>query len=303
MYSQTLKSLCRVLAFASVACLPVALAAQDSAKPAKNAPSQYSPSKWDIFAGYSYLAPKGTVEVPQPDGSIVPFDYSAVNVGGLISVARYFNQYVGVQGEFGLHEWGVTSNNPPNGNPGTHGNDDGFTTITGGIIVRDPTGEITPFVHALVGGALIDGPDHNPFRWGPTFTVGGGMDYETPLFNHHLAIRVFQADYEYMHADFGTGYAPPGGRANINAARLSAGIVYHIGTIAPPPPVTLSCAASPSSVFPGDPVTVTATSGMLNPKLNTVYSWSGDGVTGTGTTATVNTSAQAPGTYTVKCGV
>ena len=24
-------------------------------------------------------------------------------------------------------------------------------------------------------------------------------------FNHRLAIRIFQADYEYMHADFGPG--------------------------------------------------------------------------------------------------
>jgi len=31
------------------------------------------------------------------------------------------------------------------------------------------------------------------------------MDYETPWFNHRLAIRIFQADYEYMHADFGPG--------------------------------------------------------------------------------------------------
>jgi len=37
------------------------------------------------------------------------------------------------------------------------------------------------------------------------------MDYETPWFNHRLAIRIFQADYEYMHADFGPG--ADGGRA------------------------------------------------------------------------------------------
>ena len=35
------------------------------------------------------------------------------------------------------------------------------------------------------------------------------MDYETPWFNHHLAIRLFQADYEYMHADFGPQAFPP----------------------------------------------------------------------------------------------
>jgi hypothetical protein len=34
--------------------------------------------------------------------------------------------------------------------------------------------------------------------------------------------------------------------------------------------------------------------------MNAVYSWSGDGVTGNGTTATVATTALAPGSYTVK---
>jgi len=275
------------------------VAAQNSAKPASKGSWEDSPSRWDIFAGYSYLAPKGTVQVPQPDGTVAPFSYNAVNVGGLFSGAYFFNKYVGAQAEFGLHEWGTQSSNGSNN--GTHGNDDGFTTYSGGIIFRYPTAEITPFVHGLIGAARIDGPDHNPFRWGPDLTAGGGLDYETPFFDHHLAIRVFQADYEYMHADFGPGTF--GGRANINAARLSAGLVFHVGSIAPPPPVTISCSANPTSVFPGEPVTVTATAGMLNPKLHAVYSWSGEGVTGNDTTATVNTSALAPGSYTVKCGV
>ena len=68
----------------------------------------------------------------------------------------------------------------------------------------------------------------------------------------------------------------------------------------PPVPPTVSCSASPAQVFPGDPVTVTATPAGLNPKLNTVYTWSGDGVTGNGTTASVNTAALNPGTYTVR---
>ncbi len=301
MYSRTLKSLCAVLALVGVALMPNALAAQDSAKPApKSATGDYA-SRWDIFAGYSYLAPHGTVNVPQVDGTVIPYSYDAVNVGGIFSAAYFFNRYVGVQGEFAEHEYGEY--NPATDNVGTHGNDDGFLTFSGGMIARYPTGDITPFVHALVGTDRIEGPDHNGPRWGPGFTVGGGIDYETPLFNHRLALRIFQADYEYMHGDFGPGAVPPGGRANINAARLSAGVVFHVGSIAPPPPVTLSCVASPSTVFPGDPVTVTATAGMLDPKLSSVYSWSGDGVSGKGTTATVATGAEAPGTYTVKCGV
>ena len=295
---QRLKSVCRTLAFASLACAPLVLAAQDSAKPAPKTSSGDYASRWDIFAGYSYLAPKGTVNVPQPNGTTLPFNYNAVNLGGLFSGAYYFNKFVGLQGEYGLHEWGDAV---PGSNIGTHGNDDGFQTASGGIIFRFPMEDITPFVHGLVGGARVSGPDKNPAKWGPDLTVGGGMDYETPLFNHRLAIRVFQADYEYMHADFGP--VVYGGRANINAARLSGGVVFHAGSIAPPAPPTIACAANPTTVFPGDPVTVTATASGLNPKENAVYSWSGDGVSGTGTTATVSTGSLAPGTYTVKCGV
>ena len=177
----------------------------------------------------------------------------------------------------------------------------GFRACSGGIIFRFPTEDITPFVHALVGTAQVNGPDFNANRWGPDLTAGGGMDYETPWLNHRLAIRVFQADYNYIHANFGPGVY--GGRANIDAARLSAGLVFHVGSIAPPPPPTIACSANPATVFPGDPVTVTSTANGLNPKENAVYTWSGDGVTGNGTTATVATGSLAPGSYTVKCGV
>ena len=69
-----------------------------------------------------------------------------------------------------------------------------------------------------------------------------------------------------------------------------------------PPPITLACNASAPAVFPGDPLTVTATAASVNPKKNTnvLYSWSGDGVTGNGTTATVATGSLAPGSYTAK---
>ncbi|MGD0800190.1 MAG: OmpA family protein [Terracidiphilus sp.] len=72
------------------------------------------------------------------------------------------------------------------------------------------------------------------------------------------------------------------------------------------PPVTLSAVAAPPAIFPGEPVTVTATPGSLdtnNKKLSVLYTWSGTGVTGNGQTATVATSALAPGSYTVKAEV
>jgi outer membrane protein OmpA-like peptidoglycan-associated protein len=71
------------------------------------------------------------------------------------------------------------------------------------------------------------------------------------------------------------------------------------------PPITLSAVASPPAVYAGDPVTVTATAGAVDPNKKTivVYSWSGTGVTGNGTSATVATAALAPGSYTVTADV
>ena len=94
-------------------------------------------------------------------------------------------------------------------------------------------------------------------------TVGGGMDYQTHWWHGHISYRIFQADYEYMHANWGD--MPYGGETSINAIRLSTGFVFH-ATTAPPPPIELACSANPETVYPGDPVTVTATAGGLNPK-------------------------------------
>jgi hypothetical protein len=291
MHARLLKTMSQVVALGFVAMLPVALGAQ--AASTGKAASSDSPSKWDIFAGYSYLAPKGSVT----SNTSTTASYKAVNVGGLFSGSYFFNKWVGAQVEFGEHEYGTTQ---PGSNVGTRGNNDGFITVSGGLIARFPMENITPFVHGLVGGALVGGPSSQANKWGPALTAGGGLDYATPFFHHHLGIRLFQADYEYIHADFGPSTMFYGGRANINAARLSTGLIYHIGTIAPPPPVTLACSAAPTSVYPGEPVEVTATAGSLDPKLNVIYIWSGDGVTGKGATASVATSALTPGSYTVK---
>ncbi|MGB7266018.1 MAG: hypothetical protein WBC92_10935 [Terracidiphilus sp.] len=288
-----LPSLRRILTVASLAMTPMALTAQ--ATPTAHGPSNESPSRFDIFAGYSYLSPHGTVQVPQPNGTIEPYSYDAVNAGAILSGAYFFNRFVGLQVESAEHDFG----GPVAGtNIGTEGNDDSFVTVAGGLIVRFPSEKITPFIHALGGGALVGGPEHNPNTWGPDVTAGGGLDLETPWFNHHLAIRVVQADYEYMHADFGNRVF--GGTASINAVRLSAGLVIHTGSIAPPTPATLACSATPETIYPGDPVTVTASAGGLNPKDNVIYSWSGTGVTGSDTTAKVDTSALAPGEYSVQ---
>jgi hypothetical protein len=290
MHSLVSKSLSRALVLAFAALMPVVLAAQDSTKPAAKATADDSPSKWDIFLGYSYLAPKGTVTWVGAGGGTHTDTFTAINYGSIYSFARYFNKYTGAQIEMDEH----IVNEYPTGQSGSTSSYDDFSGGSAGLIFRFPSADVTPFVHALVGVEQAGGI-YQPDKLGAVLTIGGGMDYATPFFDHHLAIRIFQADYQYTHENFGAY-----GRGNFNMPRLSAGFVVHVGTIAPPPPVTLACSASPASVFPGDPIMVTATAGALNPKFNVIYSWSGTGVTGNGVTVTVATGPLAAGTYTVK---
>jgi hypothetical protein len=71
------------------------------------------------------------------------------------------------------------------------------------------------------------------------------------------------------------------------------------------PPITLSANANPPAVFPGEPVTVTATPGAVSTKKNNsvVYNWSGTGASGNGTSTTIQTGSLDPGNYTVKAEV
>ena len=287
MLSRPKGSLSRILLVACAVGLgSSSLYGQSSPTPAPAAPI----SKIDVFLGYSYLAPHGTVNTPLPDGTVSPNTYSSIDYGTADSVSYFFNKYVGGQFEVGIHP---------------DGNNDGASSYSAGIVARYPTDEgVTPFGHALVGGVRLGGPNyggiyHN-YTWGPAITVGGGLDYGLPYFDHHLAIRLFQADYEYWHASFGP-QPTTGGRANLNNARLSAGIVLKFGSIIPPPPVTYSCSVNPSSVFPGDPITVTGSALNLNPKKPATYTWSGTGVkiTGDSTTGNIDTTGLSAGNYTV----
>jgi hypothetical protein len=274
----------RILVFVSLSLSPAILLAQATAAGKGNPGGYVLPSRYDIFFGYSYLHPVATVNTINVNGAPISVSYDDVDFGGLGSFAFFFNRHFGLQAEVGVHQW--------------NDNNDGFTTAAGGPIVRFPMGNFTPFIHALGGGSYVGGPIHEPFQWGPNFTGGGGLDLETPIWNHRLAFRLFQVDYEYMHEDWGTGIWQ--GTADIDALRVAAGFVIHGGPMPPPTALTLACSANPETVFPGDPTTVTANAGIVNPKDNVVYSWSGNGVSGNGNTATVNTASLAPGEYSIQ---
>ena len=172
--------------------------------PSTTAPMGPNLSRIDAFAGFSYL---GTHSPLQPGG----MDFSSMNVGAAGSVAYYFSKYVG--GEV------VVTAHPD-------GTNDSMYSFSAGPVFRVPMQNFQLFAHGLVGGARLLGPNsdapatyfHNTYNWGVGLTAGGGMDYDLPWLNHKFSLRLFEADYRYVHTDFGPYTPPPtggigGGRA------------------------------------------------------------------------------------------
>jgi hypothetical protein len=280
-----------VLAACAVSLGVASLSAQSA--PSTTAPMGPNPSRVDIFLGYSYFGAHGVLT-----DSGVP--YSSINVGAIGSVAYYFNKYVGAE---------IVAVDHPSGN------NDGLSTLSGGPIFRLPQQNFTLFGHVLGGASRLGGPNsevnpvfHNAYTTGVALTAGGGMDYDLPFFHHFMSLRLFEADYRYIHTDFGT-YIPStpavggiGGRTNLSGVDLSTGLVMHFGHIIPPPPVTYTCAVAPPMAYPGDPLTVTGTAMNLNPKKTATFTWTTTGgtISGSSSTANIDTKDTQPGTYTAK---
>ncbi len=91
-----------------------------------------------------------------------------------------------------------------------------------------------------------------------------------------------------------------------NDMRLSSGIVLRFGgnpRIAERPPVTYSCFVNPASVYVGTSIAVSGTAINLDPAKTVVSAaWSADGgtVSGSSSTATIDTTSATPGSYTLK---
>ena len=269
--------------------------------PTTNAPITHgsqNPSRVDVFLGYSYFGAHGQVKSPgQTNWTGLP--YSSINLGAIGSGAYYFNRYFGAEALYANHP---------------DGQNDGDSSLGAGLIARYPMDHLTLFAHGLGGVDRLGGPnsevpstfEHEGYKWGPSLRAGGGMDYDLPWFDNRFSLRLFQADYRYIHEDYGPAVNIPtggdlGGRTNLTAVELSTGLVMHFGHIGPPPPVTYACSVSPSSGYPGDPFTVTGTASNLDPKKTATYTWTSTGgtISGTSSTGNITTTNAAPGTYTV----
>ncbi len=264
--------------------------------PQINAPEPPPASRVDLYGGYAFLKPSGSIGI---------YSFPQDNLGYVISGTGYFTKHIGVQFEFAHSQKDLGTTGPAQPLPYVQlgGTTDCFSTAQGGPVYRFFLGShLSPFVHVVGGGAQVGGPKFQQCTWGYGATAGGGFDYVLPKFNDHLAVRVVQADYEYMHVDHGAilPYDLDGGTAAVNALRLSAGLVVRLGEMQPKLDQSLACDVHPGDVYSGERVTVSAVTRNYNPKLQYAYRWelSGGKVDGFGPSVFVDTTGMAAGDYT-----
>ncbi len=243
-----------------VAFLPIASFAQDA----------NNPPKVELFGGYSWYNPGGNIL-----GTKIP----SISKGWGAAGTYNFNRWVGLTVDVGGH----------------YKNELNAYTYTAGPQFKFRSSDrFTPFIETLVG-IEHQTPRDAATKTNFAFIGGGGFDINI---NRYFSWRLIQADYVYStYKDTGIGMTQA---ARLDGARIQSGAVFTFGG-KPELPVGASCsAASPAEVMAGEPVKVTITPSNFNPKRKLTYSWQTTGGKAAGeTTATIDTTGLAPGSYTV----
>lgn len=258
--------------------------------------SEYPDSRIDFYGGYGYLHPSNS------DIANIPYQ-NVTNPSATVSITFWFSHYLGVQEEASYFS-GNGEHHPFAPGCNNSNCDQLFYSVQEGAALRYPLGPFVPFLHFLGGGVRMNGPALQPLTWGWGVTGGGGIDYILPWFNKHLAIRPLQADFQYSQVNFGPlqPNGIQGGMGELYALKLSGGFVARFGAAQSKQPVMLGCSAEPSSVHPGDPITVNASSLYLNPRKKPVFTWRANGgkLTSQGNVAIIDTTGLPAGEYTVQ---
>jgi outer membrane protein OmpA-like peptidoglycan-associated protein len=242
--------------------------------------------KWDLFAGYQWLHPGGTVPRAASDPSNpIAFKLPDEAAGGGAALTYNFDKYWGGEVDFGYN----TDTN----------SDSSEWTLSIGPRFMARTDTANYFLHALVGLNRLSYDSGAATHSGIGIILGGGMDLP---FSKKWAWRLFEADYVWAHHNFpqfASANFPSLRRPDLLGARLRTGVVYSWG--AEELPAAAACSVQPTEVMVGEPMTATVNASNFNPKHTLTYSWSGNGgqVTGKDTTASIDTNNAAPGSYAV----
>src|SRR6202167_932052 len=241
--------------------------------------------KWDVFVGYQWLHPGGTVPTPFGDfNNPVGFNVPDMSRGFGTALTYNLDSHLGLEADLG-HNWGSSNYE---------------TTASVGPRFMWRTDGANYFLHSLISlnRVSVSGLDGSN---GIGAILGGGMDL--PI-RKWLSFRLFEADYVWGHHNY-SSFAAPMDPNNLQhpefeGVRLRTGFVFNWGG-APELVPAAACAVQPTEVMVGEPITATVTASNFNPKHTVTYAWSGNGgqLTGKDTTAQIDTTNVAPGSYTV----
>jgi outer membrane protein OmpA-like peptidoglycan-associated protein len=246
-----------------------------------------STPKWDIFVGYQYLHPGGTVPAAFGDpNNPTPFKLPDMTKGFGTALTYNFDPH-----------WGAELEQGYNSGPSATVPYEATASIGPRFMWR--TDEANYFIHSLISLNRVSVTGLNP-NSGIGAILGGGIDL--PIWKN-VAFRLFEADYvwaRHNYADFAAGNFPDLRRPGFGGVRLRTGIVVSWGgepAVAP----AASCSVQPTEVIVGEPITATVAVSNFNPKHTVTYAWTGNGgqITGKDTTAQIDTNGAAPGSYTV----
>jgi outer membrane protein OmpA-like peptidoglycan-associated protein len=250
------------------------------------AQQQESPPKADLFAGYQWLDPGGSIPEPgitDVNGNFLPNKLPSMTRGFGLAFGYNFHPNFALEGDYG----GSWTTNGFNIN--TYSIGPRFTLRTEGLNL---------FAHTLIGLNQLNTPFGT--HRGIGAILGGGMDL--PI-NRYFAVRLLEADYQWGRQNFANLVPveqPNLRRVGFEGTRLRAGVVFNFGGGAPPAAPTASCSAQPTEVLVGEPITINATVNNFNPKHTVSYNWSSTGgkITGKQNTAMIDTNGVAGGNYT-----
>ena len=269
----------KLLLLASVFLLGITAWAQD-------VPKVEIPLGFSMINVHPNLAPITSFNVFGGGGQV---DFNFGSVFGIKADFMGYTQGSGLKNQLEKHGFAGAAN----------GN---LFTYMFGPQIKKHTGMFQPFGEALFGaahtnayatilteeGKILQGSgNNNAFA----MALGGGIDLAV---TKHFALRPVEVDYML------TRFGARDYHANQNNFRYFGGLEFMFGG-APPVPVTASCSASPTEVWSGDPVKVTATGANFNPKHTVTYAWTGNAgkLSSTSTqTATIDTTGMTPGSYT-----
>ncbi len=243
-----------------------------------------STPKWDLFVGYQWLHPGITVPTPfQPVNAPIGQKMGDIAQGAGAGLTYNFTPHWGLEADYG-------------GNKNKYGS---VNTASIGPRFAIRSEGVMFFAHTLLGYNRLTVPLVDTSN-GIGAIIGGGMDLSVW---RRLSLRLFEADWVWSNHNFADEVGPAFPelrRPDESGVRLRTGLVFNFGfpTLTPP---AASCSIQPSEVMVGEPVTVTASGSNFNPKHTLTYTWASTGgkITGKDTTATVDTTGVAGGSYTV----